>query len=75
MPADRAPELVAGFACFNDATLRDWQRHTPQFTPLNPGDVGFKCEPQVFMKPGDRIEVVIEGIGHLLNPGSDEVAG
>ncbi|WP_413206007.1 fumarylacetoacetate hydrolase family protein [Rhodospirillum sp. A1_3_36] len=24
---------VFGYACFNDATLRDWQRHTHQFTP------------------------------------------
>ncbi|MEJ7618927.1 MAG: fumarylacetoacetate hydrolase family protein [Pyrinomonadaceae bacterium] len=24
---------VAGYSCFNDATLRDWQRHTHQFTP------------------------------------------
>jgi 2-keto-4-pentenoate hydratase/2-oxohepta-3-ene-1,7-dioic acid hydratase in catechol pathway len=24
---------VAGYACYNDATLRDWQRHTHQFTP------------------------------------------
>ncbi|MEJ7711469.1 MAG: fumarylacetoacetate hydrolase family protein [Pyrinomonadaceae bacterium] len=24
---------IAGYACFNDATLRDWQRHTHQFTP------------------------------------------
>ncbi|MGB0261465.1 MAG: fumarylacetoacetate hydrolase family protein [Henriciella sp.] len=24
---------VAGYTCFNDATLRDWQRHTSQFTP------------------------------------------
>lgn len=24
---------VAGFSCYNDATLRDWQRHTHQFTP------------------------------------------
>lgn len=24
---------VAGYTCFNDATLRDWQRHTTQFTP------------------------------------------
>lgn len=24
---------VAGYACYNDATLRDWQRHTTQFTP------------------------------------------
>lgn len=24
---------VAGYACFNDATIRDWQAHTSQFTP------------------------------------------
>ena len=24
---------VAGYACHNDATVRDWQRHTSQFTP------------------------------------------
>ena len=24
---------VAGFACANDASVRDWQRHTSQFTP------------------------------------------
>jgi 2-keto-4-pentenoate hydratase/2-oxohepta-3-ene-1,7-dioic acid hydratase in catechol pathway len=24
---------VAGYACYNDATIRDWQHHTHQFTP------------------------------------------
>lgn len=24
---------VAGYSCFNDGTLRDWQSHTSQFTP------------------------------------------
>lgn len=28
-----AMEHVAGYACYNDATIRDWQRHTFQFTP------------------------------------------
>jgi 2-keto-4-pentenoate hydratase/2-oxohepta-3-ene-1,7-dioic acid hydratase in catechol pathway len=28
-----AMDHVAGFACYNDATARDWQRHTSQFTP------------------------------------------
>ena len=28
-----AMDHVAGFACFNDASLRDWQWHTRQFTP------------------------------------------
>lgn len=137
---DRADAMshVAGYSCYNDATLRDFQRHTIQFTagknfpatgpfgpylvtadevpdvhnlaiktrlngkvmqdantsmfifdipalieylssftPLSPGDViatgtpggvGFKRDPQVFMKPGDVVEVEIEKIGVLRNP-------
>ncbi len=138
-----ALDLVAGYSVFNDATLRDWQRHTIQFTPgknfrgtgafgpslitpeeagaidvkairttlnenvmqearlgdmifsvarvieylsgftvLSPGDViatgtpggvGFKREPQLFMKPGDRVEVSVEGIGRLVNVIASEV--
>ena len=134
---EEAPGLVGGYAVFNDATLRDWQRHTIQFTPgknfpgtgafgpalvtpaeagdlagkkietrLNgtlmqearlgdmifsvakviayisgftrltagdviatgtPGGVGFKREPQVFMGAGDQVEVLVEGIGKLVN--------
>ncbi|KPF80715.1 hypothetical protein IP70_25075 [alpha proteobacterium AAP38] len=34
---------VAGYACFNDASVRDWQWHTQQFTPGKnfPGTGGF----------------------------------
>lgn len=28
-----AMQHIAGYSCFNDATLRDFQRHTSQFTP------------------------------------------
>ena len=28
-----AYSFVAGYACYNDGTLRDWQRHTSQFIP------------------------------------------
>jgi 2-keto-4-pentenoate hydratase/2-oxohepta-3-ene-1,7-dioic acid hydratase in catechol pathway len=140
-----ALDHVAGYACFNDATLRDWQRHTHQFTPgknfpgtgplgpelvtpdevgdlrdrglvtrlngavvqsaklgdmifsvpriiayisaftrLHPGDViatgtpggvGFKRDPQLFMKAGDVVEVVIGGIGALRNPVAAEAPG
>lgn len=143
IPKEKALASVAGYACFNDATLRDWQRHTHQFTPgktfpatgpfgpemvtpdeitdfgaarietrLNgqvmqsaqlgdmifpvdeviayvsaftplkagdviamgtPGGVGFKREPQVFMRPGDSVEVIIAGIGHLANGIADEI--
>ncbi len=31
-PAD-ALDHVAGYSCFNDGSIRDWQRHTTQFTP------------------------------------------
>jgi len=38
-----ALDHVAGFACFNDASIRDWQWHTTQFTPGKnfPGTGGF----------------------------------
>lgn len=134
-----ALDCVAGYACFNDATLRDYQRRTSQWTigknfdstgafgpwfvpsaDLPPGAAGLRIEsrlngevmqrdntanmlfsvadtlcllaeamtleagdviamgtpagvgyarnPPVWMAPGDRIEVEIEGIGILANP-------
>lgn len=38
-----AMDHVAGYACYNDGTARDWQRHTSQFTPGKtfPGTGGF----------------------------------
>ena len=142
---ERAVDHVAGYACFNDATLRDWQHHTHQFipgknflktgalgpalvtpdevrdfagrsietrlngevmqsaklgdmifsvaqiisyasffTPLKPGDViatgtpggvGFKRQPPLFMKEGDTVEVLIDGVGHLSNTIAKERIG
>ena len=46
------------------------------FTTLEPGDifasgtpggVGYKRKPQLFMFPGDRVEVELEAIGTLAN--------
>jgi 2-keto-4-pentenoate hydratase/2-oxohepta-3-ene-1,7-dioic acid hydratase in catechol pathway len=31
IPAARALEHVVGFACYNEGSVRDWQRHTSQF--------------------------------------------
>ena len=143
VPAAEAKSVIAGYTCFNDGSVRDWQRHTSQFwagksfeksgsmgpwivtadempepeaqhmvtrlngqemqsTPisdlafgipeliaycstvceLKPGDViatgtpsgvGLFREPKVFMKPGDRVEVEITGIGTLSNPIEDEI--
>jgi len=33
-----------------------------------PAGVGFARKPQVFLKPGDTVEVTIAGIGRLANP-------
>lgn len=136
---------VAGYSCYNDGSVRDWQRHTSQFGPgknfhrtggfgpwlvtadelpnpyeqtlvtrvsgeelqrttidlmifrieklieylstmypLNPGDVistgtpggvGFKRDPQRFLRAGDVVEVEISGVGTLSNPVIAEGAG
>jgi 2-keto-4-pentenoate hydratase/2-oxohepta-3-ene-1,7-dioic acid hydratase in catechol pathway len=40
IPRGRALEHVAGYSCFNDASVRDWQRHNPGPTP---GKNFFRC--------------------------------
>ena len=135
---DLALDHIAGYSCFMDGSIRDFQVHTTQYTPgknfdtsgscgpwmipagempnpnagyrletrlngatvqstttdlmlfpvpvliaylstfttLEPGDiiatgtpggVGYKRRPQLYMSPGDRIEVELEGIGTLSN--------
>ncbi len=131
----RALSHVAGYSCYNDISVRDWQRHTTQFGPgknfpstggfgpalvtadeipdpqnlelttrLNgevvqhantgqmifsvadlieycssftalipgdviatgtPGGVGMKRNPPLYMKPGDKVDVIISSIGTL----------
>lgn len=143
-PKEKALAYVAGYACFNDGSVRDYQRRTPQWTigknfdatgpfgpafvpaeelpsgaaglkiesrlngtvmqnantadmifpvdetimllsqcmTLEPGDVlvmgtpagvGFARTPPLWMKPGDVIEIEIEGVGLLSNPIADEI--
>jgi 2-keto-4-pentenoate hydratase/2-oxohepta-3-ene-1,7-dioic acid hydratase in catechol pathway len=33
IPRAHAMEHVAGYACFNEGSVRDWQKHSTQFTP------------------------------------------
>ncbi len=33
VPCERALDHVAGYCCFMDGSVRDWQQHTMQFTP------------------------------------------
>ena len=141
-PEDALKHIV-GYSCYNESTIRDWQRHTRQFgmgknfektgsfgphmvlaedikdykeltleTRLNgevmqnaklsqlifdipilisyvskamawragdvlvtgtPGGVGFKRNPPIFMKPGDKVEVEVTQIGVLSNTIKDEI--
>lgn len=43
IPVDAAMEHVAGYTCYNDATPRDWMRHTRHFTAAKnfPATAGF----------------------------------
>lgn len=54
IPEGRAMSHVAGFACYNDGSIRDFQRHTSQFTPGKnfPGTGAFGP----FMTTADEIE-------------------
>lgn len=133
---ENAMDHVAGYACFNDGSVRDYQVHSLDagknfhatagfgpwlvtaddipdphslglrtllngdelqngntsdlifdiptiinyisgFTPLSPGDVistgtpegvGFVRKPPIFLRPGDVVEIEVEGIGTLSNP-------
>ena len=44
VPKAKALEYIAGYSCYNDGSVRDWQRHTSQFTPgknfLSTGGLG-----------------------------------
>ena len=33
VPKERALDCVAGYSCYDDVSIRDWQRHTSQFIP------------------------------------------
>jgi 2-keto-4-pentenoate hydratase/2-oxohepta-3-ene-1,7-dioic acid hydratase in catechol pathway len=33
VPVADALDYVAGYSCYNEGSVRDWQRHTPQITP------------------------------------------
>ena len=75
---DRALDHVAGYAVFNDASIRDYQTIAllTECMTLDPGDllvmgtpsgVGAVRKPPLWMKPGDVVEVEIEKIGLLRN--------
>lgn len=64
-----ALDYVAGYACFNDASIRDWQKHNIQFIPgknfpgtgafgpylITPADVGNLEEQRVVTRLNDEV--------------------
>lgn len=56
------PRLIAHYS--------QWYRFRPgdMVTTGSPSGVGFGRDPKVFMKPGQTVEVTVEGIGTLSNP-------
>jgi 2-keto-4-pentenoate hydratase/2-oxohepta-3-ene-1,7-dioic acid hydratase in catechol pathway len=67
IPAASAIRHVAGYSCYNDASIRDWQAHTIQFTPGKnfPGTGAFgpwMVTPDEFGLPGtQRIQTRLNG--------------
>jgi 2-keto-4-pentenoate hydratase/2-oxohepta-3-ene-1,7-dioic acid hydratase in catechol pathway len=47
VPADRAMEVVAGFAIINDVSARDWQWRTPTFTMGKSFNTHAPCGPEM----------------------------
>jgi len=81
IPEAEAMDHVAGLACFNDASLRDWQWHTHQFIPGKnfPGTAPFGPELVTLDEITDldqvRVEAVLNGqvmqsaaLDHMLFP-------
>ncbi len=68
MQSARTDDLIYGVADII-AYFSKWYRFEPGdlVTTGSPAGVGFGRDPQVFMKPGDVVEVEIEGIGRLSN--------
>ena len=67
--ASRASLMIFGIAQVIDYVSR-WTELRPGdvIATGTPGGVGARRTPPVWMKPGDRIEVTVEGVGTLSNP-------
>lgn len=81
IPESEAMDHVAGFSCFNDASLRDWQWHTRQFIPGKnfPGTAPFGPElvtpDEITDMDGVEVKAVLNGevmqsatLDHMLFP-------
>ena len=73
MQSARASQMIWGIAAVIEYCSR-WAELRPGdvIATGTPGGVGSRRDPPLWMKPGDRIEVEVEGIGILANTVIDE---
>lgn len=70
IPEDQAMDHIAGYCCFNDASARDWQRHSSQLIPgknfPRTGGCGpYLVTPDEIGNPDDlALEARVDGIVH-----------
>ena len=68
---------VAGYACYNDGSVRDWQRHTGQFTPgknfAATGAFGPWLVPAGEIPPGERLTLATRLNGQVMQEATTEM--
>ncbi len=71
----------AGQLFFKPAELVSFLSQTLSLEPGDvistgtPGGIGYYADPKVFLKPGDLVEIEVDGIGTLRNPVGGSAAG
>jgi 2-keto-4-pentenoate hydratase/2-oxohepta-3-ene-1,7-dioic acid hydratase in catechol pathway len=84
---EQALDLVAGYSCFNDGSVRDWQWHTQQFTPgknfpstgafgpalVTPDEVGALDDLRIETRLNGEV-VQSSTLGHMIFPVAEIIA-
>ena len=68
---------VAGYSCYNDGSVRDWQRHTSQFTPgknfVATGAFGPWLVPAGEIPAGERLTLTTRLNGQVMQQATTEM--
>ena len=68
---------VAGYSCYNDGSVRDWQRHTGQFTPgknfVATGAFGPWLVPASEIPAGERLTLTTRLNGNVMQEATTEM--
>ena len=87
IPIETAADHIAGFSLFNDASVRDWQWHTHQFTPgknfpgtgafgpwlMTPDEMGPLAEHRITTRLNDQV-VQDAGFDQMIFPVAEIIA-